>query len=286
MKTTNPEKTDRDSSNPMDDYDEELKCCVCLDLVYKPVVLSCGHMACFWCLYQTMGHVYTSYCPVCRSPFGNFPRICKTLHIAVLQLYPRVHKRRELQVREEEREYEMFSPHIWNIHSGEKLLTCNHVLCESCKKLLLQPVVLNCGHVHCEECLVGSSQFCKCSVCKSLHPNGFPKKCFALEHLIKLHLPKDYAERKLSSLGISIRHDSTAFQKRIELKTVPCASSTSICFPAWVIGHGPVVHYSSGCDQCGMLPLIGNRYHCRDCNGTSGFDLCEQCFRNFLNLPG
>lgn len=35
-----------------------------------------------------------------------------------------------------------------------------------------------------------------------------------------------------------------------------------------------------------MLPITGNRYHCRDCKGISGFDLCEQCYRNSLKLPG
>lgn len=278
---------DQDSSSAIEDFDEELKCCVCLDLVYKPIVLSCGHTSCFWCVYNTMGEITRSYCPVCRHPFEHFPRICKMLHCVILELNPRVYKRRELQVKEEERKMSMFSPHLWHIHSGEKLLTRKHVLCASCNRLLYRPVVLNCGHVYCEECIVGPNyQLCKCSVCECLHPNGFPNKCFVLEHLIRLHLPEEFAERKLSSLGSTIRQfDSLEVQKhKDEIRLVPLRANVRV--PAWVIGDGPVVHYGSGCDHCGMLPVTGNRYNCRDCDGTVGFDLCEQCYRSSLNLPG
>lgn len=273
---------DEDSSSAIEEYDEELKCCVCLDLVYKPVVLGCGHMSCFWCVFDTMGDVTSSCCPVCRHPFDHFPRICKILHSVILELFPRVYKRRELQVKEEERQKCKFSPHLWHIHSGQKLLNQKHVLCASCNKLLYRPVVLNCGHVYCEECLVS----CKCSVCNCLHPNGIPNRCFALEHLIKLHLPDEFEERKLSSLGGIIRQfDSTKLQKRKdEIKIVSYAEN--VLFPAWVKGEGPVVHYGIGCDHCGVLPITGNRYNCIHCNGTSFFDLCEQCFTNSLNLPG
>ncbi|KAL8106363.1 uncharacterized protein LOC141676959 isoform X2 [Apium graveolens] len=272
---------EQDSSSGKEDYDEEFKCCICLDLVYKPVVLECGHMSCFWCVYNSMGEITTSSCPVCRHTYDHFPRICKMLHYVILDLYPAVYKRRELQVKEEEEKRGKFSPHLWHIKYGKKL--DEHLLCASCNRLLYQPVVLNCGHVHCEECI--HYQLYKCPVCECLQPNGFVNKCFALEHLIRLHLPEEFEERKLSSLWSTIRQrDSTEVQKHNdEVATVHCAN---LVFPAWVTGDGPVVHYKSGCDHCGMLPVTGNRYHCRDCNGTSGFDLCGECYENSLNLPG
>lgn len=39
------------------------------------------------------------------------------------------------------------------------------------------------------------------------------------------------------------------------------------------------VHHGVGCDQCGMYPIIGERYQCIECrqNESMGFDLCAQC---------
>lgn len=37
---------------------------------------------------------------------------------------------------------------------------------------------------------------------------------------------------------------------------------------------GKAVHRGVKCDGCGMLPIIGPRYKCKDCQD---FDLCHQC---------
>ena len=37
---------------------------------------------------------------------------------------------------------------------------------------------------------------------------------------------------------------------------------------------GKAVHRGVRCDGCGMLPIIGPRYKCKDCQD---FDLCHQC---------
>uniref|UniRef100_A0A2N9IU51 Uncharacterized protein n=1 Tax=Fagus sylvatica TaxID=28930 RepID=A0A2N9IU51_FAGSY len=33
-------------------------CCVCWDLLYKPIVLSCGHISCFWCVHRSMSGLH------------------------------------------------------------------------------------------------------------------------------------------------------------------------------------------------------------------------------------
>ncbi|XVF65135.1 hypothetical protein PTKIN_Ptkin09bG0222400 [Pterospermum kingtungense] len=92
-----------------EEFPDEFQCCVCLELLYKPVVLACGHMSCFWCVYNTMNHVHESNCPICRCPYNHFPSVCELLHFLLLKLYPITYKRRERQVREEEKRAGRFS---------------------------------------------------------------------------------------------------------------------------------------------------------------------------------
>ncbi|GAB4817673.1 hypothetical protein N2152v2_004719 [Parachlorella kessleri] len=38
------------------------------------------------------------------------------------------------------------------------------------------------------------------------------------------------------------------------------------------------VHHGVGCDVCGVYPIQGRRYRCRDCPESVGFDLCGSCW--------
>ena len=46
------------------------------------------------------------------------------------------------------------------------------------------------------------------------------------------------------------------------------------------------VHYRIGCDSCGVFPIVGKRYRCRDCSERIGFDLCGACYDNQRNICG
>ncbi|XP_022852848.1 E3 ubiquitin-protein ligase PRT1-like [Olea europaea var. sylvestris] len=81
-----------------EDFPDEFQCCVCLDIMYKPVVLACGHISCFWCVFKAMDSFRESHCPICRNPYNHFPSICRLLHFLLLKLYPSAYKRRERQV--------------------------------------------------------------------------------------------------------------------------------------------------------------------------------------------
>ncbi|KAL6217716.1 hypothetical protein ACLB2K_010933 [Fragaria x ananassa] len=85
---------------------------VCRDLLYKPIVLSCGHITCFWCVHRSMNGKHKSHCPLCRHPYHHFPAICQLLHCLLLKLYPVASKRRESQTLEEEAETGVFSPQL------------------------------------------------------------------------------------------------------------------------------------------------------------------------------
>uniref|UniRef100_A0A7N0RBL1 E3 ubiquitin-protein ligase PRT1 n=1 Tax=Kalanchoe fedtschenkoi TaxID=63787 RepID=A0A7N0RBL1_KALFE len=103
-------ETQIDEENVEDVEDEEFKCCVCLELMYKPVVLACGHICCFWCVFRTMNAVLESHCPICRHPYNHFPNVCRLLHFVIQTLYPIAYKKREIQVADEERQHGHSSP--------------------------------------------------------------------------------------------------------------------------------------------------------------------------------
>uniref|UniRef100_A0A8R7JZ76 RING-type domain-containing protein n=1 Tax=Triticum urartu TaxID=4572 RepID=A0A8R7JZ76_TRIUA len=84
----------------------------CRELLYKPVVIACGHMSCFWCVHKAMHYARESHCAICRQPYTHFPSICQLLHHLLLKLEPVEYKKREMEVLEQERSVDTFSPQI------------------------------------------------------------------------------------------------------------------------------------------------------------------------------
>ncbi|GMJ08275.1 hypothetical protein HRI_004496700 [Hibiscus trionum] len=346
---------------PSEEFLDEFQCCVCLELLYKPVVLACGHMSCFWCVYNAMNHVHESNCPICRCPYNHFPSVCQLLHFLLLKLYPIAYKRRERQVREEEKRAGHFSlqfdqnlvepklcekldilgnnhthshlqmdghsesgskdsepssfrdapktfmqdengipiksmpfsesPEVAadalnqgktslsndSEHKDKKVVSVADLLCAACNGLLVRPVVLNCGHVYCESCFViPNDEMPRCQVCKSLQPNGFPGVCLILQHFLEKQFPEEYSER------LKEHNCSTQVQRHTNRVT----SISSDVYSSWFFGSGPKVHVAVGCDYCGMSPIIGERYKCKDCVEKIGFDLCESCYKSPATIPG
>ncbi|KAE8731877.1 Transcriptional corepressor LEUNIG [Hibiscus syriacus] len=344
---------------PSEEFLDEFKCCVCLELLFKPVVLACGHMSCFWCVYSAMNHVHESHCPICWCPYNHFPGVCQLLHFLLLKLYPIAYNRRERQVREEEKAASRFSlqfdqnllePKLCgksyilgnnNIHShlqmdehsksgymdsesssfidapktimqaengvpikpmpfsespdadasnqektslsydsehkDQKVVSVPDLLCAACNRLLVRPVVLNCGHVYCESCFViPNDEMPRCQVCKSSQPNGFPGVCLILHHFLENQFPEEYSER------LEEQNCSTLAQRHTNRGT----SVSSDVYSSLFFGNGPKVHVAVGCDYCGMSPIIGERYKCKDCVEKIGFDLCESCYKCPAKIPG
>ncbi|KAL8272020.1 hypothetical protein Esti_004144 [Eimeria stiedai] len=88
----------------------ELICCVCFDLLQKPVLLQCGHVFCFWCAYRSMNAYEVSLCPLCRSPFECLPPVCRPLYLFILNKYPAAAARRERELEALERQRTLKSP--------------------------------------------------------------------------------------------------------------------------------------------------------------------------------
>ncbi|CAN4090915.1 unnamed protein product [Withania somnifera] len=329
---------------------DEFQCCVCLELLYKPVVLGCGHIACFWCIFKAMNTWRESNCPICRHPYHHFPSVCRLMHSLLVKLYPLATARRAEQVAEEEEEVGHCSPQFddyvsesdckiesvpdtasplplqkfgsvgegmhssvdasldtvvpatsssetnmdgmpkshnfvdENTSASEKQVLMTDLLCGICKLLLCQPVVLNCGHVYCENCVINpSDKLCRCPVCQLEHPNGYPNICLVLEHYLEEQFRELYAERKKASV---VRSDLQVPFARNQDEAAGCESLPRYDLAQWFSGGGPHVHFGIGCDYCGMCPIVGERYKCKDCKEKIGFDLCEGCYKSSSKLPG
>ncbi|KAL5212913.1 hypothetical protein ABZP36_023760 [Zizania latifolia] len=301
--------------------DPWFQCCVCLELLYKPVVIgkTCGHMSCFWCVHKAMHFIRESHCAVCRQAYKHFPSICQLLHHLLIKLEPVEYKRREKEVLEDEKRVDTYSPQIIEFLNSKnnnyeidgenkpeeskrqspeesssdgntvsehlKKVKLEDVSCALCKELLYRPAVLNCGHVYCMSCLPSLDDgTLKCQVCGSVHPGNFPNVCLDLDHFLeeyfsaeyelrreKVQLMKGETNREGSSSGTSCK-DGRGRPSNKE----NCAGQDNLSD----------VHIGVGCDSCGVFPIRGKRYKCKDCTELIGFDLCEACYNTKSKLPG
>ncbi|XP_021907222.1 E3 ubiquitin-protein ligase PRT1 isoform X2 [Carica papaya] len=370
-------------------------CCVCLELLYKPIVLACGHIACFWCVHKSMSGRRESRCPICRHPYDHFPSICQMLHFLLMKMYPVNYKKREDSILEEERACHIFSPRFdcpaCEPHTNEKIdsqgesgksadpsiagfgsnscsgpLSCGclqlcvvfkmliqkfcssketsgqhcsnaeqsesgsrvkdnslhdikqrpeaiksrsiegnklcqnkingipeqisvaDLLCAACKQLLFHPVVLNCGHVYCEACLFNpTDEMLRCQVCCSLEPRRFPKVCLEVDHFLEEKFPKEYSLRRDAVKEVLIKHDTASCSMEDGQQSISISSNDN---PPWWEDmeklHWSSIHSGFGCDSCGMYPIIGDRYKCKDCTEEIGYDLCGDCYNTSSKLPG
>ncbi|XP_057534826.1 E3 ubiquitin-protein ligase PRT1 [Amaranthus tricolor] len=279
-------------------------CCVCLDLLYKPIVLECGHASCFWCVHKSMDSFHESHCPICRHPYHHFPTICEMLHFLLLKMYPLAYRRREKQILVEEKKSGYFSPQLdckelnesskmasngssaADVDRSSETILMSDVLCPACKQLLYRPVVLNCGHVYCEVCIeVPEDGNIVCKVCECPQPRGCPNVCLEFNNIIEERFPKEYATRRGST-----EQKQSHFQQKNpsnSAKRVPfIPSRRSEDFIPWWNEHASKVHVGVGCDCCGMYPIVGDRYRCQDCVEHIGFDLCGDCYNSRSKRPG
>ncbi|RID53248.1 hypothetical protein BRARA_G00658 [Brassica rapa] len=303
-----------------EEISDKFLCCVCLELLYKPIVLSCGHLSCFWCVHRSMSGLRVSHCPICRDPYLHFPTICLQLHFLLKKLYPIAHNKREAQLLKDEQARACFSPQIdepkaklqslsvsdecsdpqpledaktVNVHENDlpkNGISKDDLLCSACQELLVRPVVLNCGHVYCEGCVVDmmdqESEKIKCKECHVCDPRRFPKVCLALEQFLEENFPEEYISRR-SGIQKTLAHDSKGnFQKYYKEGTSSSdENNNNNSLPRWA-NPACNVHIGVGCDSCGVYPIEGERYRCIDCKEKMGYDLCKDCYETPSKVPG
>ncbi|XP_078173339.1 proteolysis 1 isoform X2 [Carex rostrata] len=300
-----------------DDYSTSLfQCCVCLDLLYKPIVLPCGHTSCFWCVHYAMQSLQESHCAVCRQPYYHFPSICQLLHLLLLKLEPVASMRRDREVMEEEKNRRIQSPQFvgqvalpnsetenssstdegitstdlqqitenGSAHGLSKKITLDDALCCLCNELLYLPSVLNCGHVYCEACMASmAGEKMECKVCGVLHPGQFPNVCLDLDHFLEETFPEEYASRRQTALVKKSQHQNgdTSLSAQGD-----GTSKKKVDASRFLDEDRYNIHFGVGCDNCGLYPIKGKRYKCMDCKEEIGFDLCESCYSTKSKLPG
>uniref|UniRef100_A0A0E0ETR1 RING-type domain-containing protein n=1 Tax=Oryza meridionalis TaxID=40149 RepID=A0A0E0ETR1_9ORYZ len=138
------------------------------------------------------------------------------------------------------------------------------VACLICQELLFDPSVLNCGHVYCMPCLtsVGGEEL-ECQFCGAPHP-AEPTVCSNLKNFLKHRFEELYNSRQEKSSGVPSRKEGTRKGKPSEILHT---------------------HVGVGCDGCGVFPIQGRRYSCKECEAP-GLDLCEKCFMTGSTAEG
>ncbi|KAJ0647450.1 putative transcription factor interactor and regulator LIM family [Helianthus annuus] len=284
---------------------DDFTCAVCLDVLYKPIVLVCGHVSCFWCCQRSMHSSSESHCPLCRHPYHHFPAICHTLHFLLKKLYPISYNRRKIQTLEDEKHTSLgYSPDIDNLVTSDDLdnrndvgqssaqtykqISVSDVLCAACKQLLFRPVALNCGHVYCEGCIsIPTEGMLKCEACECRHPSGPPKLCRELDHFLEEQFSSEYAlRRSLIQQKNQEQTQSTSSSNEANTQVSKLSFPTEETFLQWWTSNRSKIHGSVGCDMCGIFPIIGDRYQCQDCPEKSGYDLCGDCYNTGSSVPG
>ncbi|KAK3193361.1 hypothetical protein Dsin_024671 [Dipteronia sinensis] len=166
------------------------------------------------------------------------------------------------------------------LNGNRKQIAVTDVLCSACKQLLIHPVALNCGHVYCETCIIKqTNEKIKCQICLCLNPNGCPKVCLEIDHLLEEQFFKEYALREDAIQPNKVQSNSG------KLGFNASFLSTGEQLPMWADPRSKI-HFGAGCDYCGMYPIIGDRYKCKDCMEAMGFDLCGDCYNTRSKLPG
>ncbi|KAL0459304.1 UNVERIFIED_CONTAM: E3 ubiquitin-protein ligase PRT1 [Sesamum latifolium] len=179
------------------------------------------------------------------------------------------------------------------IHRGGtcKQASVDDVLCDSCNHMLFRPIVLNCGHAFCICCIVPqTSEMLKCQVCQSPHPGDIPKVCLEFDHFLEEQFPKEYGLRR-EALQMKMKHEQFLSEPPTTCSSEAGKESFHFSFSS---GEDPLpwwnasskVHIGVGCDACGMYPIIGDRYRCKDCVEQIGYDLCKDCYTTRSKLPG
>ncbi|KAH9330094.1 hypothetical protein KI387_002202, partial [Taxus chinensis] len=135
----------------------------------------------------------------------------------------------------------------------------------------------------CESCTnIFEDRAIICQVCQSFHPGDRPGVCLELHQFLEHSFTKKYAERKMSVLVYNKMHQHPKEESPICTQE---AGSETVETLENTLDQEATIHPFVGCDYCGIMPITGKRYKCRDCPESIGFDLCETCYETGARLP-
>lgn len=171
---------------------DDLQCAICLELLHKPCVNTCGHAFCFWCFHHAMNGLSKSHCPLCRAEFKHFSAVCLPLHSYITATFPVPAAARDAQTKEQEKdEFHAESP---SLPTASTCVTAQTFACAGCGALAAPPAVLTCGHVVCAR--VGE-RWHRCPVqgCVGGAPvDGTLAVCTLVESIIEVQFRQAYQQ--------------------------------------------------------------------------------------------
>ncbi|KAL0020958.1 hypothetical protein WJX79_008557 [Trebouxia sp. C0005] len=243
---------------------ENWKCPICLDVLYKPCVNTCGHVFCFWCMHRAMDPFTPSQCPLCRSQYAHFPQVCEQLHFFLQKAFPKEYSEREKETTEEEETTGVYSLQLHDTerqpNQCEATIIGNPSMCTQWQDQLVQllPEEMQARAVQCE------ASTCQDHACCSQHK-----------------MPHDKTAKK-----------SAGWQQPRSQRAGSSAGETGSNAAA-VLRHRLLhnirqdfIHHGVGCDSCGLYPIKGRRFKCQNCPDKVGFDLCGSCYDRGLHITG
>ena len=157
-----------------------------------------------------------------------------------------------------------------------------------------EPVVLLCGCVACKGCHARRSDGARCPRCRRRVVRDDPEVCILMHEVIQRSAFAEearegaarraeearegaarLAEEKLWSFRSGSRSTSSADEEQ-----PPAPRLGNLPGRGRVVNPLTFTHLGVGCDVCGVYPIRGRRYHCKDCprEQGGGFDMCQACY--------
>ena len=204
-------------------------CSICLELLHKPAVNTCGHVFCYWCMHRAMDLLdETHNCPLCRETFSHLPAVCWPLHNYLLATFPGEMETREEEVAKLEREeYNAESPKapaavpvLKTENKGDlgEDATIGAFQCVECGKTPAPPTVLTCGHIVCcgtDESALRRKKSCPVDGCiGKMAAVDHSNVCSLIDTILRKHMSEEsYADAKSASsccggIFLEARHTS------------------------------------------------------------------------------
>lgn len=243
----------------------EVFCCAATGLaLYLPVITTQGIAYSYSALFEMfMTAPGLPICKVTGQQLAFFPSVCRPLHHFMLEEYRPLMKARRQQDEVEMRERFGFQmPQIEDApeQAGDQGLL-DELECAVSRALVYEPCVLSSGTIVSAYCVPdgGFDKDPDRTVRCALYGQA-PRKCAALEALLKARFPQQYLQR-----GLDLAKDGIRSAGRFAVGTW---SGVSPALPVFL---------GLGCDGCGLWPIRGAAWEDADCKDKAGFHLCDAC---------